>query len=85
MLLLRVVVTVTRVALVLHLKRAAVCSRVARRDVLISLVPAMKVCTQSCVRSLVHILILRYASLANRTACSDLLIRIVLLARIEGR
>ena len=71
------------IALVLRLEGAAICSRVARHDVLISLVPAMKVRTQRCVRPFVHILLLRHASLVSRAACSDLLVRIVLLARVE--
>lgn len=83
------VVTVTvhgGVALVLHLEGAAIRACVARCDVLISLVPAMKVCTQRCVRPLVCILLLlRHAGLVSRAACSsDLLVRIVLLARVEG-
>ena len=74
------------VALVLHLERAAVRPCIARCDVLISLVPAMKVCTQRCVRPLVRILLLlRHAGLVSHAACSsDLLVRIVLLARAEG-
>ena len=72
------VVTVTvhgGVAQVLHLEGAAVRACVARCDVLISLVPAMKVCTQRCVRPLVRILLLRHAGLVSRAACSsDLLV-----------
>ena len=83
------VVTVTvhsGVALVLHLEGTTVRPCIARCDVLISLVSAMKVCTQRCVWPLVRILLLlRHAGLASRAACcSDLLARVVLLARVEG-